>query len=203
MHDDIQHIPDGDVLVHAGDCLGRGSLSELEGFNYWLGELPHAHKILIAGNHDWCFQTRADSARKLVTNAIYLEDSGVTINGLKFWGSPVTPNFRNWAFNRDRGPEIAKHWALIDAETDVLITHGPPGGIFDSVIGTGFGLGVGCRELYRRIDQLKLKAHIFGHIHESYGVGTRAKDGVVFVNACICNEAYRPMNRPIVIDIGE
>ncbi len=141
QHDDIDLIPDGDVLIHAGDCLGRGSIFELEDFDYWLGELPHPTKILIAGNHDWCFQTRPNEARKLVTNAIYLEDSGVTIGGLKFWGSPITPTFRNWAFNRDRGPDIAKHWDLIPDDTDVLVTHGPPEGIFDTVIEKDFGLG--------------------------------------------------------------
>ncbi|MFO7530222.1 MAG: metallophosphoesterase [Marinobacter sp.] len=72
MHEDIEHIPDGDILVHAGDCLARGALFEIEDFNYWLGELPYSNKILVAGNHDWCFQNHNDRAKKLVTNAIYL-----------------------------------------------------------------------------------------------------------------------------------
>ncbi|MBE94714.1 metallophosphatase domain-containing protein [Marinobacter sp.] len=201
MHRDIAFIPNGDVLIHSGDCLGRGSISELEDFIDWLGELPHRHKILIAGNHDWCFQTHPEESRSLVTNAIYLEDSGVSIEGLKFWGSPITPTFRNWAFNRERGSEIAQHWALIPDDTDVLVTHGPPEGIFDAVIEKNACLAVGCRDLYRRIDQLNLRAHVFGHIHESYGVGTREKDNVIFVNACICTKAYCPINPPIVIDI--
>lgn len=201
MHDDIKEIPDGDILVHAGDCLGRGSIFDLEDFNVWLGEQTHPHKILIAGNHDWCFQTRPEEARDMVTNAIYLEDSGVSIGGLKFWGSPVTPTFRNWAFNRDRGSEIAKHWALIPDDTDVLITHGPPHGILDMVMQNDMELEVGCEDLKERIDQLSLKAHIFGHIHESYGSDTRAKDGMIFVNACSCTKAYQAVNAPIIIDV--
>ena len=49
-------VPDGDVLVFAGDITSRGASYELVDFNEWLGELPHSHKIVVAGNHDWCFQ---------------------------------------------------------------------------------------------------------------------------------------------------
>ncbi|EMP57098.1 metallophosphoesterase [Marinobacter santoriniensis NKSG1] len=201
MHEEIDDIPDGDVLVHAGDCLGRGTLFELDDFNYWLGELPHAHKILIAGNHDWCFERYPDKARPLVTNAVYLEESGVTIDGIEFWGSPYTPRFRDWAFNVDRGEKIASHWAKIPETTDVLITHGPPEGIFDEVVGPDCGMSVGCADLAKRIDSLHLKAHIFGHIHEAYGYGVRAKDGVKFANASICDKRYRAIRKPIVIDL--
>jgi len=79
-------VPEGDVLVHAGDCLAYGSLSNLQDFDAWLGTLPHRHKIFVAGNHDTCFEDEPGLARKTVTNATYLEDSGVEIEGFKFWG---------------------------------------------------------------------------------------------------------------------
>ena len=81
LHWRIPAIPDGDVLIHAGDCLGQGTLENIEELNEWLGTLPHRRKIVIAGNHDWAFQETPELARQALTNAIYLEDSGVEIEG--------------------------------------------------------------------------------------------------------------------------
>ncbi|MDP4532865.1 metallophosphatase domain-containing protein [Marinobacter salarius] len=199
MHRRITDLPEGDVLIHAGDCLGAGTLQNVEEFNDWLGILPHRHKIVIAGNHDWVFQQAPDLARATLTNAIYLEDDGIEVEGLRFWGSPWTPTFMDWAFMLDRGQPLHDHWQLIPENTDVLITHGPPHGIADEVE-AGFGtLNVGCNDLLDRIDSLSLKAHIFGHIHEGYG--SVVKDGICFVNASTCDERYRPINPPILIDI--
>ena len=132
MHRQIQ-VPEGDLLIHAGDSLARGTLDDLEDLDEWLGSLPHRHKIVIAGNHDWCFQDDPDDARKLLTNAHYLQDNGLELEGLRFWGSPWTPVFFNWAFNLERGDAIAERWSLIPEKLDVLITHGPPAGILDPV----------------------------------------------------------------------
>lgn len=137
LHRRLQSIPDGDVLIHAGDCLGQGTLENIEDFNDWLGSLPHRHKIVIAGNHDWAFQETPELARQALTSAIYLEDSGVEIEGVRFWGSPWTPIFMNWAFMLGRGEPLYEKWQLIPDDTDVLITHGPPQGIGDEVM---FGL---------------------------------------------------------------
>ena len=60
LHRRIPEIPDGDVLIHAGDCLGAGTLDDVVHLDNWLGSLPHRHKIVIAGNHDWVFQVSAD-----------------------------------------------------------------------------------------------------------------------------------------------
>lgn len=203
MHSSIRDIPDGDVLIHAGDSLGQGTLDDVHELNDWLGTLPHKHKIVIAGNHDWAFQDSPELARDALSNAIYLEDSGVEIEGVRFWGSPWTPVFWNWAFMLDRGQPLYDAWALIPDDTDVLITHGPPQGIGDEVeLGLGFR-NVGCLDLLERIDRLSLKAHIFGHIHEGYGVYQRG--ALSLVNASTCNERYEPNNPPIVLEleIGE
>jgi len=199
MHRDMPPIPNGDVLIHAGDCLGAGSLDELEEFDQWLGSLPHRHKILIAGNHDWAFEETPEAARLMVRNAHYLEDSGIEIEGVRFWGSPWTPRFRDWAFNLTRGEPLAKRWAQIPEATDVLITHGPPWGILDEA-GANFDIQmVGCHDLLERLASLSVKAHVFGHIHECYG--TRERDGIQFINASTCDERYRPTNRPIMVDL--
>lgn len=193
-------VPDGDILIHAGDLTGRGTVPEVRNFNAWLGALPHRHKIVIAGNHDWVFERTPDVAREAMTNAIYLQDSGVQIDGLRIWGSPVQPTFYNWAFNRDRGTGIARHWDMIPDNTQLLITHGPPAGVCDNVD----GLGVGCADLYRRASELSsLRAIVCGHVHEGYGMESLSKKSSVpvVVNASICDARYRPINTPIVIEV--
>lgn len=198
----IKRIPDGDVLIHAGDSLGAGGTYNLSILNEWLGTLPHEHKILIAGNHDWCFQNHPEKARATVTNAVYLEDSGISIDGFDFWGSPWTPRFHDMAFNLDRGEPLKKVWQQIPDNIDVLITHGPPAGVRDTVA-TPFGEErVGCVDLRSRLVELrKLKAHVFGHVHEGYGSEVWEDRGLRFVNASICNRWFQPSNPPIVFDL--
>lgn len=200
QHDALK-LPEGDVLIHAGDFTGMGRTHEVEAFAKWLGAQPHKHKVLIAGNHDWLFERDSAQARALLArhcpSARYLQDSGVEIEGVKFWGSPWTPYFLNWAFNLKRGKPLAQKWAQVPADTCVLITHGPPHGIHDL---TRHGLNVGCEELARELERrLRPKVHVFGHIHEGYG--TYMRGGTKFVNASSCTEFYEPTNAPIVLDI--
>ena len=191
-------LPDGDILVHAGDIMNSGwEGTEVRDFNVWLGEQPHRHKIVIAGNHDWLFEKHR-STRNLLTNAIYLENSGVEIEGLKFWGSPAQPEFCNWAFNYKRGEDIDRIWKLIPDDTDVLITHGPPAGILDWIKPGRESLG--CRNLREAIKRVKPKLHVFGHIHGGHG-----EDEIPptkFVNASLLNEAYQPAYKPIVVELS-
>lgn len=191
-------IPDGDVLIHAGDIMTSGwDSSEIRDFDAWLGKLPHKNKLVIAGNHDWLFEKHR-STRNLLTNVTYLEDSGIEIDGMKFWGSPIQPEFMNWAFNRRRGEEIKKHWDLIPKDTDVLITHGPPAGFRDWAKAGHPSLG--CQDLRRAVFDIKPKLHVFGHIHGGYG---EDHDGSThFVNASLLDEAYRPTNEPIVVELS-
>jgi Icc-related predicted phosphoesterase len=116
------------------------------------------------------------------------------IMGLQFWGSPVQPEFLNWAFNKKRGAEIKRYWDRIPAGIDVLVTHGPPQGILDK---TEEGLLVGCEELIGAVHRVHPKVHIFGHIHEGYG--HMRQDGILFVNASIMTERYQPLNKPITV----
>lgn len=199
LHRRISDIPDGDVLIHAGDCLGAGTIENVHDLNDWLGTLPHRHKIVIAGNHDWAFQETPDLAVEALTNATYLEDSGVIIEGVRFWGSPWTPTFMDWAFMLDRGQPLYQKWQEIPDNTDVLITHGPPKGIGDEA-NLGFkSQNVGCVDLLHRLDRLNLKAHIFGHIHECYG--EHRHGDTVLINASTCTPRYAPTNPPIVVEV--
>lgn len=62
---------------------------------------------MIAGNHELTFDPAKSKKhlemKKLLTNCIYLEDTGVTLYGLNIWGTPWQPTFGGWAFNIDRG----------------------------------------------------------------------------------------------------
>jgi Icc-related predicted phosphoesterase len=189
-------IPEGDILIHAGDLTGRGSLAELGGELDWLRSLPHAHKVVIAGNHDFCFERLADEARALCGGLTYLEDAEAVVMGLRIWGSPWQPWFHDWAFNLRRGPEIRAKWDLIPAGIDVLVTHGPPFGLGDRTIE---GDDVGCEDLLAAIGRIRPRHHVCGHIHEGWGM--REKDGTAFINASLCDRAYRPVQKPIAFDL--
>lgn len=128
------------------------------------------------------------------------------IDGVKFWGSPWQPEFCNWAFNLSRGIKLKEKWDLIPADTNVLITHGPPMGILDNVTKFNGHTGeleiqhVGCVDLYNRVMELKsLQLHVFGHLHDGYGKQKINK--TIFVNASICTEEYKPTNAPIVVEL--
>ena len=170
-------VPDGDILVFAGDMSRQGSTRSIADFNSWLGRLSHPEKVVVAGNHDTLFERNPGVGRLLLSGCRYLQDEAAEIAGLKFWGSPWQPWFHDWAFNLPRGEKLAEKWAMIPEDTEILVTHGPPFGIKDD---TGQGRA-GCEDLRKRVAQLpKLKLHIFGHIHESPGVFREG--GVVFAN---------------------
>lgn len=189
----------GDILFHCGDMTNRGNLSDLREFARFMSNQDFKHKVAIAGNHDFCFENenKDEAERILLDNGIiYLNDSGVSIEGLKIWGSPVQPWFHDWAFNRQRGSDIKKHWDLIPDDTDILITHGPPYGILDMTIR---GQLVGCEELLERVTSIKPKIHAFGHIHESAGVTDL--NGIKFVNACVVDLRHRISCNGITVEL--
>jgi hypothetical protein len=99
-------------------------IQEILSFNRWLGEQPFKHRVVCGGNHDRYFEAAPQQARALLTNAISLENTGITINGVTFWGSPYTPEFLNWAFMYPRGTSAQRYWNLIPDKLDVLITQG-------------------------------------------------------------------------------
>lgn len=164
---DLGTLPDGDVFIHAGDLLRFGTLEELRPVATWIHELPFRHKIVVAGNHDWCFiRDREAALRELGSEITYLEDSGTTIDGVSFWGSPWQPEFGNWAFNLPRGSALTDRWDLIPTETDILITHGPPLGFGDRPLVPS---REGCEDLLRAVRRVNPSLHLFGHIHQDGG----------------------------------
>jgi Icc-related predicted phosphoesterase len=143
---------------------------------------------LIAGNHDFLFEVDPAAAAELLSeyDIHYLNDICATIEGINFLGSPITPYFHNWAFNRISN-EIGKHWDMIPEGTDVLITHGPPKGILDF---THYDKEhVGCPLLREKVRMIKPKVHVFGHIHEARGI--QEEDGTTFINASVVTLRYQ------------
>lgn len=190
------NIPDGELLIHAGDFTRINTYEDIKIIDNWFGSLPHKHKILIAGNHDMYLEAVGKKGKDLFKNVTYLLDEEIIIENVKLYGSPWQPEFMNWGFNLPRGQALKEKWNLIPLDTDILITHGPPYEILDYTIRDG---PVGCEELYKAVKRVKPKVHVFGHIHESYGI--EKKDGITFVNASMCSFNYNNVNSPIVIDI--
>lgn len=217
LHLQLPALPDGDILIHTGDFCARGDMVDCIKFFNWFNTKPHKHKIVIAGNHDIFMDVNylngggnQSAIDMLIPEGVtYLNDSGCEVEGIKFWGSPVQPTFFNWAFNRDRGPKIRKHWSLIPNDIDVLLTHGPCYGIVDGApIYTNYSIRaklpeprhVGCKDLLGTINRVKPSLHICGHIHSAYG--DSSSNGTTFVNASVCNEEYILVNKPYVVDIN-
>jgi len=189
-------LPEGDLLIHAGDFSNTGEPEMIADFLDWFAGQAHAHKVFIAGNHDFLAEKEPETFRTMIPDSlIYLEDSAAEVAGLKLWGSPITPWFFDWAFNRQRGEEIAAYWAMIPEETDLLITHGPPFGLRDMNL---HGQITGCEDLNRRVWEVNPRLHVFGHIHEGHGTVTANK--VSFINASSIDVHYREKNPPIVYD---
>lgn len=196
---DLLELPAGDVLIHAGDMTTRGYRHEVESFLTWMEHQDYTYKILIAGNHDFFFEREtAENIHAIIpSNIIYLENSMVTINNIKIWGSPITPWFYDWAFNKNRGKEISAYWDQIPQGVDIVVTHGPAYNILDK---TFSGQNVGCQDLLGKIIEVKPKVHICGHIHEGYGAITI--DETRFINASVLNERYIMKNKPIVFELS-
>jgi Icc-related predicted phosphoesterase len=191
-------LPAGDVLIHAGDVSMKGDEAEIIDFLNWFSKQDFKYKIFVAGNHDFYFEREADDkiSKLLPPNIIYLNDSFTIINNITIWGSPITPWFFNWAFNRHRGELIKRHWDLIPEDIDIVITHGP---VFQTLDKTTKAQHTGCKDLFDRVHQIKPKVHICGHIHEAYGIEDKAE--IKFINASLLNEKYVLTNTPIVFEL--
>lgn len=212
-----QNIPDGDILVHSGDFSKfsfsrhfhkeEDYLKEINELNKFFDSLPHKYKIFVAGNHETNFPNhRPEQTARLLTSCIYLQDSLITIKGIRFYGSPWN-GLRHNSFARGFSSpysNLLRYWRKIPDETDILITHNPPLHIFD--LGSNkhvFNVAVycnqcneyhkeyrhfGCPDLRNEIlNRIRPKVHLFGHAHEPNG--TCWQDGILFSNAAF---AFKP-----------
>lgn len=213
MHRELSHprtgdMPEGDILIHCGDMVQRSDkLADFEDFNRWLGSLPYKHKVVIAGNHEYAFskdghqRMAVDEVQALLSNAIYLQDSAVTLEGLTIHGSPWNTS-HGMAFSESR-KTIGRRWDLIPPGVDVLVTHMPPykipkapgcPPIEDEESPEDFARYMdiaanmkhwGCRELRRVVSDASTapRVHCFGHVHEGAGWGMLDDKRTLFINA--------------------
>jgi predicted phosphohydrolase len=195
LHREID-LPGGDILIHAGDftMFSKNAAAILD-FNEWIGELPHAYKLVIPGNHEFFLESEP-SRRSLISNATVLIDEGIELMGLKIWGSPVTPLYGG-AFGRSSPVDRANLYSQIPDDVDILITHGPPYGLLDATAANTRPSG--CQELLKAVTRLKPKLHVFGHIHGAHGM--TSNEETVFVNAALLGPEGDLNKSPITLRI--
>lgn len=223
LHNDIT-IPECDVLIHAGDASFVGTPEELDPFWKWFRQQPAKYLIFVPGNHEVEFYHKGDWRNYYKTAAEYtirspyinvLVDSSVTIDGIKFYGSPWTHVSPKWGFQfpwweRDSKTHKAT-WEAIPEDVNVLITHSPPSGILDQAPKRTFSGTIPnefeyCGDKYLAEELTKRKQlshHFFGHIHESHGhknVGGLL--GVDYYNVAICDRSYTASNPVTVVEIN-
>jgi predicted phosphohydrolase len=164
-HNYVTDVPPGDVLIHAGDMTGTGSLKELQEAASWLQSLPHQYKLVIGGNHD---EALATPEKALINwgDVKYLEDEATVLKFasgrvLNVYGSPLSVNCGPFPFQYLRNEDVWQD--KIPKETDILITHGPPGNHLD------LRDGLGCRFLAKELKKVRPDLHVFGHVHWGHG----------------------------------
>lgn len=196
----VDKLPDANLVLLGGDyCRDHTDRLWYETvFAQWVGDIARRGMPVcsVAGNHDKLFQDEPTFPRSRFKWA-YLEDDGIDLNGVKIWGSPWQPTYGyGWAFNLDE-PQLAAKWELIPVDTQILLLHGPPHGYGDF---SPYGkVHTGSPSLLARIEQVKPRLVVNGHIHSGYGI--RQIGDTVVVNASLCDERYTPSNDIIVVEI--
>lgn len=170
LHGRLEVPKDIDLVIHSGDATNyrdriQNSI-ELWPFLEWFRALPIKYKVFVAGNHDSAIEGRMVTAEDFQRwDIIYLEHSFAEVEGIKIWGSPITPTFNDWCFMLARH-KTNRVWKLIPDDTDIVVTHGPPMYVLDVTMDRHGKLEqVGCKSLMTRIEQVQPKLHCFGHVH--------------------------------------
>lgn len=196
----LESMPQCDILIHAGDIFmtnrmtsTEGSIYELRKFNEWLGKLDAKYKLVIGGNHDLVLETLGkERSQELLSNALYLCNSGVELLGLNIFGTPLSRGhsanraFQSTEFLQDAVMNISKYKDS-GKPIDIFVSHGP-----NSWLG---------QEIQPTV------MHIYGHVHTSHGVRSRKckneNSSKIWyeVGAPIMDSCYNPSQVPLVVDI--
>lgn len=200
-------VPDGDVLVFAGDYTRRDSEAELRDFSLWWNALPHQHKLFVAGNHDRIIEQNSKHWLKDLYGITSLEDSEAIIDGVRFYGTPWQPEFNNWSFNLPE-EKLERKWDLIPSDTDVLITHVPCFEYFDWCKEGNKVIHIGSSSLLKAFNRVTPRVHIFGHCHEAQGWGyvvqnlnMPASQYPRIYNVAVCDNSNTQNSQPRIIDL--
>ncbi len=194
------NVPQGDVIIHCGDITHKSNHAEVTDFLIWFGGLNFSRKILVAGNHDRFIRKRKQEFLDLVAthNIDYLENTAIRINGYSIFGSPFTLNNACiGAFTYHGTSEAEQIWRSIPEKVDILVTHAPPRGFRD--FSRAENDNAGCQVLREKVLSVKPRYHIFGHIHESYGIESYGDS--VFINASLTNGSEEIVNIPVLFEL--
>lgn len=185
QHHLLHNLPNADIIIHSGDISENGTTDEVYDFLNWFCDLDYQHKIFVAGNHDFCLD--GGQIEGFSENCYYLNNSGIEIEGIKFWGIPY--------FTSDElAGNIAQQMSEIPLDTDILITHRPPYGVLDFEKNIHFG----CLDLLQSVQKIHPKYHLFGHVHASYGM--EKSQHTTFVNASLMRN-NKIINEPFLLEI--
>lgn len=208
LHRSLYALPEGDILIHAGDITEFATRQQLCDFTDWISRFPHPIKIIIAGNHDDLFTGKKryggtqnpftpDIAREVCARAgvLYLQDQELDLGGIRIHGTPWQPDYKDLAFNI-KDPERRREIFSKITPVDILVTHVPAYGILDV---NEEGLNAGCKVLREEIPRINPKLHVAGHIHTAYGM--KPVDGRMHVNASSVNGKMQLVNPPLVYDL--
>lgn len=195
-------VPEGDILIHAGDATDDGTEGELLGFFQWFQALPHREKVYIPGNHDMLFSTDYERAMALVPAGVFVPigtEAYLPISGLSIFGAP----WSRWNTSLEgtsagafalRDIERAEAWGKLSGYVDIVISHSPPWVIS----------GEGGDDLVdKAIERHKPRLLICGHIHRYRGVkavGHSGGEKTIVVNAACVDDVFQVL-APITVEI--
>lgn len=185
-HGNLTDLPKADLIIHSGDVGMTGTEKEIIDFLNWFLDLPYRYKIFVPGNHDHCLFGSEISG--LDDNCFILINKGVEIEGRKIYG---VPGFVEYVLN---GEEEYIMNAIPD-DIEILVTHQPPLGILDYARGVNYG----SLMMQRRVMAIRPEYHLFGHVHDSYGIlQTKA---TIYSNAALMDEDYQLKNMPRLLTV--
>lgn len=205
-HGHFPVIPDGKYLVFAGDYQAGtmdydDAKAEARRFLRMMRSCSHEHKIIIPGNHDNFYwydplgfaQECADHGIVLLASTDHNDPNYLIkqVGGLVFCGT-------HQGYRHAKRPNVIHPELPLSSAYDVLLTHGPPYGIFDYEPSRMQN----CGSEYLRnafVEKGKPSLHIFGHIHEQYGRTGR------WANVALCDNKHgrRLAFEPMVIDVSQ
>lgn len=186
--DGIIHVGDGGTYKNPVRCY-----DDLDDCLTWLDSIPVKNKVYIPGNHDTALEANLIKLENYPSVKVLINES-TDFLGKKLYGTPYTPVFHNWAYNKTE-EELNEIFQKIPLDTDILVTHGPSKGILDL---TDSKLNVGSISLLKAVEKIRPLFHLVGHIHEQGG--ERVKKGkTTVVNAAVLNEKYELVRNGTII----
>ena len=188
-HRRLHGLPAADVIIHSGDVAETGQSKDVNDFFVWFCGLDYKYKIFVKGNHDSRLQANKFVQSSLPANVFFLYNSGITIKSVKFWGLS-----NSYFTKKDVNENFQQRLAKIPSNIDILITHRPPYGILDKSY-----KHLGSTYLLQAVMKIAPRYHLFGHVHEAYGI--EKLNETTFVNASVVNEKNELTNKPFLFEI--